>query len=84
MSDNKKKSSELSSFLDILSPLRKSTSSINDITQTDTTKTTNDIKKNNEFYDMVNTRIKIEFEFLIDFYFEIKRYNEYLLIYLPI
>ncbi|KAG4095148.1 hypothetical protein H8356DRAFT_997370 [Neocallimastix lanati (nom. inval.)] len=59
MSDNKKKSSELSSFLDILSPLRKSTSSINDITQTDTTKTTNDIKKNNEFYDMIYYKVTV-------------------------
>jgi len=63
MSDNEKKNSELSSFLDILSPLRKrnnsNTSSENDITQADTTETSDDIKKNDELYDKIYYKVTV-------------------------
>eukprot|EP00833_Pecoramyces_ruminatium_P000190 jgi/Orpsp1_1/1174222/evm.model.c7180000049320.1 len=52
MSENEKNNSELSSFLDVLSPLRKknnsSTSSENDLTHTDTP---DENKDKDDFYD---------------------------------
>jgi len=63
MLENEKKSSELTSFLDILSPLRKrnnsNTSSENDTTQNDTPNTSNNKEDNNEFYNKLYYKVTV-------------------------
>jgi len=64
MSEGERKNSELTSFLDILSPLRRrnnsNTNSDNDTpAQTDTPKTDKEDKKNDEFYDKIFYKVSL-------------------------